>query len=151
VIGHCARQRDSATTNRWERWVTLDKLNPDTLPAPRGYTQVVVATGSRTIYVSGQVAVDARGEVVAPGDAPAQARQAFLNLRAALEAAGASIADVAKLTWYVVGYRLELLPALAAARADVFGEHAPASTLIGVQALAQPEYLVEVEAVAVLG
>ena len=131
--------------------MALDKLNPDTLPTPGGYTQVVVATGSRTIYVSGQVAVDAGGEVVAPGDAPAQARQAFLNLRAALEAAGASVADVAKLTWYVVGYRSELLPALAASRADVFGDHAPASTLIGVHALAQPEYLVEVEAVAVLG
>jgi enamine deaminase RidA (YjgF/YER057c/UK114 family) len=131
--------------------MALDKLNPDTLPTPRGYTQVLVATGSRTIYVSGQVAVDAGGEVVAPGDAPAQARQAFRNLRAALEAAGASVADVAKLTWYVVGYRSELLPALAASRADVFGDHAPASTLIGVQALAQPEYLVEVEAVAILG
>jgi enamine deaminase RidA (YjgF/YER057c/UK114 family) len=131
--------------------VTLDKLNPDTLPTPGGYTQVVVATGGRIIYVSGQVAVDAGGEVVAPGDAPAQARQAFLNLRAALEGSGASVADVAKLTWYVVGYRPELLPALAASRADVFGDHAPASTLIGVQALAQPEYLVEVEAVAILG
>lgn len=97
-------------------------------------------------FVSDQVALDADGNVVAAGDPVGQARQAFLNLRAALEAAGASPADLAKITWYVVGYRPELLPELAAARTEVLGDQLPASTLIGVQALAQPAYLVEVEA-----
>ncbi|HEY7927064.1 MAG: RidA family protein [Candidatus Dormibacteria bacterium] len=128
----------------------LERLNPPELPVPRGYSQVVVARGSRTVYVAGQVAADADGKVVAPGDVVGQARQAFVNLRTALEAAGATIADVARVTWYVVGYRAELLPELAAARREVFGDHAPASTLIGVESLATPEYLVEAEAVAVI-
>jgi enamine deaminase RidA (YjgF/YER057c/UK114 family) len=128
----------------------LERLNPAELPVPRGYSQVVVARGSRTVYVAGQVAADADGKVVAPGDVVGQARQAFVNLRTALEAAGATIADVARVTWYVVGYRAELLPELAAARREVFGDHAPASTLIGVESLATPEYLVEAEAVAVI-
>lgn len=131
--------------------MTIDKLNPPNLPIPRGYSQVVVATGSRTIYVAGQVAVDPQGNVVAPGDAVGQARQAFINLRTALETAGATITDVAKVTWYVVDYRSDLLPDLAAARREVFGDHSPVSTLVGVHALAQPEYLVEVEAIAVVG
>lgn len=130
--------------------MTLTNINPPALPVPKGYTQVVATTGTRTIYVAGQVAVDAIGNVVAPGDVIGQARRAFTNVRSAVEAAGATVEDIAKVTWYVVGYRPELLPHLAAARSDVFGNHAPASTLIGVAALASPDYLVEVEAVAIL-
>ena len=130
--------------------MSLESLNPPGLPVPRGYAQVVAARGSRTVFVAGQVSVDAQGNLVAPGDVVGQARQAFANLRTALVAAGATIADVAKVTWYVVGYRSELLPDLAAARREVFGDHTPASTLVGVAALAMPEYLVEAEAVAVI-
>jgi enamine deaminase RidA (YjgF/YER057c/UK114 family) len=131
--------------------MALSNLNPAVLPTPRGYSQVVMAgAGGRAIFVSGQVAVSADGTAVAPGDVAGQARQAFSNLQAALEAAGATVADVAKITWYVVGYQPEMLPDLAAARAGVLGAHQPASTLIGVHALAQPEYLVEVEAIAIV-
>jgi enamine deaminase RidA (YjgF/YER057c/UK114 family) len=130
--------------------VTLTKINPPGLPVPIGYTQVVATASARTIYVAGQVAVDAIGNVVAPGDVIGQARRAFTNVKTAVEAAGATVEDIAKVTWYVVGYRSELLPHLAAARRDVFGDHAPASTLIGVAALANPDYLVEVEAIAVI-
>src|SRR6476661_6999763 len=101
----------------------VELLNPSTLAKPKGYSQVVVATGRRMVFVAGQVAQDTEGNVVAPGDVVGQARQAFFNLRAALEAAGATISDVAKLTWYVVGYGPEMLPDLAAARREVFGEH----------------------------
>ena len=125
--------------------MTLDKLNPSALPIPTGYSQVVVATGSRMVFVAGQVALDADGTLIAPGDVVGQARQAFANLRTAIEAA-----DVVKMTWYVVGYRPELLPELAAARNEVFQGLAPASTLVGVSALAQPHFLIEVEAVAVI-
>lgn len=130
--------------------MTLTKINPPALPVPMGYTQAVATTGALTIYVAGQVAVDAIGNVVAPGDVVGQARRAFTNVKSAVEAAGATVEDIAKVTWYVVGFRSELLPHLAAARRDVFGDHAPASTLIGVAALANPDYLVEVEAVAVI-
>jgi enamine deaminase RidA (YjgF/YER057c/UK114 family) len=129
--------------------VTIEKINPPALPVPVGYSQVVATQGSRTIYVAGQVALDVIGNVVAPGDVIGQARRAFTNVKSAVEAAGATVEDIVKVTWYVVGYRPELLPHLAAARRDVFGDHAPASTLVGVAALANPDYLVEVEAVAV--
>jgi len=130
--------------------MTLETIDPPTLPTPTGYSQVVVASGQRLVFVAGQVALDPDGNVVSPGDPVGQARQAFANVRAALEAVGATIADVTKVTWYVVGYSAELLPDLAAARREVFGDHAPASTLVGVTGLARPEYLVEAEAVAVL-
>jgi enamine deaminase RidA (YjgF/YER057c/UK114 family) len=126
-----------------------EQINPPALPVPVGYSQVVATQGARTIYVAGQVSLDVIGNVVAPGDVIGQARRAFTNVKSAVEAAGATVEDIVKVTWYVVGYRPELLPHLAAARRDVFGDHAPASTLVGVAALANPDYLVEVEAVAV--
>ena len=130
--------------------MTLRKLNPSALPTPTGYSQVVVAAGSRTVFIAGQVALDRDGGLVAPGDVVGQARQVFANMRIAIEAAGAAIDDVTKITWYVVGYRPEWLPELAAARNEVLGGHMPASTLVGVGALAQDHFLVEVEAVAVI-
>ena len=111
---------------------------------------MVVTSGRRIVFVSGQVSQDADGKLVAPGDFAAQARQAYGNLRIALKAAGATPADVTKLTTYIVGYKPELRPLVAEARATLFraGE-LPASTLVGVQALAEPGFLIEVEAIAV--
>ncbi|TME20344.1 MAG: RidA family protein [Chloroflexi bacterium] len=129
--------------------VALQRLTPDALFKPTAYTQVVVASGRRMVFVSGQVSMDAGGRLVAPGDFAGQARQVYANLRAALEGAGTSPAAVAKLTTYVVGYKAELRPLLAEARGAVFGADLPASTLVGVQALAEPGYLLEVEAIAV--
>ena len=131
--------------------MTLELLNPDELPRPETYSQVVVAAGARTIYVAGQVSVDASGQLVAPGDLAGQARQAYHNVGVALAAAGAGPADVAKITTLVVGYTPDHLTAIGEARRDVFGEHRPASTLVGVQALARPDLLIEVEAIAVVG
>jgi enamine deaminase RidA (YjgF/YER057c/UK114 family) len=111
---------------------------------------VVVATGRKMVFVSGQVALDADGNLVGEGNVIAQARQAFRNVATALGAAGASVADVVKITWYVVDYSEDLFPALMDARTEVFGGHAPAGTLVGVEALGSPAYLTEVEAIAVL-
>ena len=129
--------------------MALQRLTPDALFKPTAYTQVVVASGRRMVFVSGQVSMDAGGRLVAPGDFAGQARQVYANLRTALDGAGIAPADVAKLTTYVVGYKPELRPSLAEARAAVFGAVLPASTLVGVQALAEPGYLLEVEAIAV--
>ena len=128
----------------------MERLSPEGLVKPTAYTQVVVATGRRMVFVSGQVSQDAEGKLVAPDDFAGQAKQAYANLRLALKSAGATPADVTKLTTYVVGYRPELRPLLGEARATVFraGE-LPASTLVGVQALAEPGCLIEVEAIAV--
>ena len=126
--------------------VTLELLNPDRLPASPNYTHVVVARGARTVYISGQVAAGARAD----DEFAVQARAVYANLAIALDAAGARPADVAKLTTYVVDYRPDLLPAITEARAGLFGDHRPASTLVGVAALAQPAFMIEVEAVAVI-
>ncbi len=130
--------------------MALEHINPDGISRPTSYTHVVRASGGSTVYISGQVAIDAGGSIVGAGDFEAQARQVFANLRTALAAVGATFDDVAKMNTYIVDYTPEFLPALQAARADTMGEHPPASTLIGVQALATPELMIEVEAVAVL-
>jgi enamine deaminase RidA (YjgF/YER057c/UK114 family) len=130
--------------------MTLELINPDGLPTPESYTHVVAATGSRLVFVAGQVAEDADGDLVGDGDLAVQARQAFANLGLALAAAGARPDQVARFTIYVVGHRPEYLPAISAARIAVFGDHRPADTLLGVETLAEAGRLIEVEAIAVL-
>ena len=116
------------------------------------YSHVVVASGARTIYISGQVALDENGALVGGDDLGAQTTQVMKNLGLALKAAGASFADVVKITTYVVGYRPEQRAVLGQARGPFFaGRTPPASTLVGVQALAAPDWLVEIEAIAVVG
>lgn len=129
--------------------MTLQRIDPEGLHRPETYSQVVVGRGSRIVFIAGQVSVDGDGQLVAPGDLAGQARQAYLNVGTALRAAAAGPADVAKIVTYVVDYEPAVLPAIREARQAVFGEALPASTLVGVQALAQPEYLIEVEAFAV--
>jgi enamine deaminase RidA (YjgF/YER057c/UK114 family) len=130
--------------------VALERINPDELPTPESYTQVISAAGSRFVFVAGQVAEDAEGKLVAPGDLAAQARQAFANVGHALAAAGARPEQVARITIYVVDHRPEYLPDISAARIAVFGDHRPADTLLGVETLAEPGYLIEVDAIAVV-
>ena len=131
--------------------VPRERINPAGLSRPRGYTHVVTTRGGKHVFVSGQVALDAEGNLVGKGDLKTQADKAFENLRVALEAAGASFADVVKLNTYVVGYRSQHLAVLSEVRARHLGEAAlPASTLLGVQALAREGLLIEVEAVAVV-
>ena len=126
-------------------------LTPFDLFKPAVYSQVVVASGRRMVFISGQVSMDANGGPVAPGDFAGQVTQVYRNLRSAIAGAGANPADVTKLTTYVVGYRPEMLPVIGEARTALFGSvDLPASTLVGIQALAQPAYLVEVEAIAVI-
>lgn len=125
-------------------------INPDDLHTPQSYTHVVVATGRRMVFVAGQAADDSQGNLVGAGDVAAQARQAFANLGRALAAAGARPDQVTRITIYVVDHRPEYLPLVSAARIAVFGDHRPADTFLGVQTLAEPGYLIEVEAIAVV-
>jgi enamine deaminase RidA (YjgF/YER057c/UK114 family) len=129
--------------------MTLELINPEDLPTHESYTQVVAATGSRLVFVAGQVADDTEGNLVGAGDLAAQARQAFANLGRALAAAGARPEQVTRITIYVVGHRAEYLPDISAARIAVFGDHKPADALLGVETLAEPGYLIEVDAIAV--
>lgn len=130
----------------------LVHLRPEGLHNLPTYTQVVAATGARQVFVSGQVAVDADGTPVGLGDLAAQTEQVMENLKVALAAAGADFADVTKITTFVVDYRPEHRPVIAEVRSRYLPEGAPpASTLVGVTALAAPEWLIEIEATAVVG
>jgi enamine deaminase RidA (YjgF/YER057c/UK114 family) len=133
--------------------VTKESINPSSVfrSLDHGFSQGVVASGTRTLYVAGQTAWDSHKQIIGGSDLEAQARQAFTNLRAILEAAGGTLADVVSLRIYVVDYRPEQARALGSAFRDFFsGEAPPASTWIGVSALADPGFLIEVEATAVL-
>ncbi|HET6392497.1 MAG TPA: RidA family protein [Blastococcus sp.] len=132
----------------------VELIDPEGLPKSDAYVQVGVATGSRTVYVSGQVARTAEGEPVGPGDLAAQVEQAYVNLATALSAAGGSFDDIAKVTVFVVDWDPSKLAALmegagrVAARLGSFPVRP--MTLIGVAALTEPDLMVEVEAIAVL-
>jgi enamine deaminase RidA (YjgF/YER057c/UK114 family) len=130
--------------------MTLERINPEDLPTPLSYTHVIVATGSRLVFVAGQEPEDEQGNLVGPGDLAAQARQVFANLGRALAAGGARPDQVAKITIFVVSYRPGYLPAIEEGRVALFGDHKPADTLVGVEALSRPEYLIEVEAIALI-
>lgn len=128
----------------------LERINPVGLASPETYSHVVVATGSRLVFVAGQVAEDEQANLVGAGDLAAQARQAFENVGRALAGAGARPAQVAKITIFVVDLRDHYLPAIEAARAALFGDHKPVDALIGVDKLAHPGCLIEIEALAVV-
>jgi enamine deaminase RidA (YjgF/YER057c/UK114 family) len=130
--------------------MALECINPDSLPVPTTYSQVVVATGNKLVFVSGQEPEDINGKLVGPGDLAVQARQVFGNLGRALAAAGARPDQVCRITIHVVNYdRDKCLPAIEAARKSLFGDHKPADVVMGVAALS-PGYLIEVDAFAVI-
>lgn len=127
-------------------------INPDGMVKPGAYTPAISVTGGKTVYISGQVSQDGQGNIVGQGDLLAQTQQVYKNLGIALAASGASFADVVKLNVYVVNYKPEHRAVLQSVREKhVSKDNPPASTLIGVQALARPEFMVEIEAVAVVG
>lgn len=125
--------------------------SPDGLPPTVGYSHVAaVPASARLIFVSGQIAADARGTIVGPGDIEAQTRQVFRNLERALAAEGAAWADVVKLTFFVTD--TEQLATVRSVR-DEFVDTAapPASSLVKVAGLVHPDLLIEVDAVAACG
>ncbi|GHF45212.1 RidA family protein [Streptomyces griseosporeus] len=122
---------------------------PDGVAPAAQYSHVVLGTG-RFVAVSGQIALDEDGKVVGEGDPAAQARQVFENLRRCLAAAGAGFDDVIKLTYFVTD--VAHLPAIREARAaHIPDDRLPASSAVQVAALVRPEFLLEIEAFAVIG
>ena len=116
---------------------------------PPSYSQAVKATEAKTIvYVAGQVAYDKDGAAACRGDFRGQAREAFKAIKALVEAQGGTLDSVVKLNTYVtdIRYRVDLVPV----REEFFGKKGPASTLIAVPALAHPDWMIEIEAVAIL-
>ncbi|WP_019074008.1 RidA family protein [Streptomyces hokutonensis] len=129
-------------------------MNPSGLPKIDVYRQVSIASGSRLVFVAGQVAWDAEGVTIGEGDLAAQVEQSYLNVGTALAEVGGSFDDVAKLTFYVVDWTPAKMPPLlegiSRAAAQLGITPAPPTTLIGVAALDVPDHLVEIEATAVL-
>jgi 2-iminobutanoate/2-iminopropanoate deaminase len=128
-------------------------INPNSLftGLPHGFSQVVIATGRKMVFISGQTAWDPRKNIVGGDSVLEQARQAFRNLEKAMEAAGGTLKDIVALRIYVVDYQAESGTAVGTALREFFSpQNPPASTWIGISALAAPEFLIEIEATAVL-
>ncbi len=130
-----------------------EAVNPDTMynAVQFGFSHAVESEGGRLLHLAGQVAWDGNGELVGPGDLAAQARQCFANLTEVLASRGATAANVVRLRTYVVDYSPDKLEVLGPAIGAFYRDVVPAAnTLLGVQALAMPDFLIEVEATAVL-
>lgn len=123
--------------------------NPDGLFKPTTFSQIAIGEGDEIVFISGQTARDENGQIVGHGDVRKQADVALMNVRIAVEAAGGSISDIAKITTYIV----DLQPDDRLWIGELVKRHfpqPPAHTLVGISALAAPELLVEIEAMAVL-
>jgi enamine deaminase RidA (YjgF/YER057c/UK114 family) len=130
----------------------IERLNPAGVHTPTVYTHAVTVSDARLVFISGQIALDEENNLVGVGDLRAQAAQAFANLNTVLGSLGADFSHVLKLTMYIANYRADehlsiVREVLARYVAD---DQRPANTLVGVQALAQPALLIEVEAVAAI-
>lgn len=124
-------------------------INPPTVAPPTGYTHVVEVTQGRMVFISGQIALDSSGNLVGRDDVAAQAHQVFANLRAALEAVGASFAHLVKCNYYLLD--VSQLPAVRQIRNQYINTaNPPASTVVEVRGLAHPDFLIEIEAVAIV-
>lgn len=126
----------------------IQRMNPTGISAPNGYSHVVSVRGGRTVYIAGQLARNAQGETVGRGDFAAQTRQVFANLETALKAAGATFNDVVKMNTYVRD--ASQVQVVRDIRAQYFTKEVPATTLVEVSRLAAPEFLIEIEAIAVV-
>ncbi|NJN53875.1 MAG: RidA family protein [Anaerolineae bacterium] len=128
-------------------------LNPDSLFPSRqyGFSQIVVAQGSRTVYFSGQVAWDENQNIIGTDDLRAQVWQSLRNVQTAVAAAGGTMADIVALRIYIVQEWMDKTAPVSEGLKTFFpGEHPPVTTWIGVASLARPEFLIEIEGTAVL-
>lgn len=130
-----------------------DRLQPASLNAstPFGYSQVVRAKGGTHIFCAGQTSWNADLKIIGTGDFRTQIRKTLENVEAALAEAGATCADVTSLRIYVVDYSVEKLPTIGEELTNFFGpDNLPANTLLGIDKLALPDFMIEIEATAVI-
>jgi enamine deaminase RidA (YjgF/YER057c/UK114 family) len=130
----------------------LRVFSPPQLPKPVGYSHIGEVTSGKLIYVAGQVAMDAAGNIVGKGDYRAQLEQIFANLKTAVEAAGASFKNVVKLNYYIVDTveRPQFFAYREVRDKYVDTANPPVATVVIVRGLFLPEFLVEIEAIAVV-
>lgn len=130
-----------------------EAINPNTMyPSVQfGFSHATRSLSGTTIHCAGQVALDKNGAVVGKGDLLAQTAQSLENLKTVLAAAGATPADVVRMRTYIVNHKPEYLGPVCGAISAFYGDSLPAAnTLIGVQALAEPDFLIEIEVTAQL-
>lgn len=128
----------------------ISVLNPARLAQPNGFSQVAIDNRNGTVFISGQVAYDAQGSIVGVNDLAAQTRQVLQNLQTALAEAGSDFRHTLKLNFYVKNLSEEAVAIIRKERAPFLPQdQLPASTLVGVSALAKEDLLLEVEAYAV--
>jgi enamine deaminase RidA (YjgF/YER057c/UK114 family) len=132
---------------------TKEFINPKTLLTPPGYSHVAKINSGTIVYIAGQVPADAAGRLVGAGDLEAQAEQVYRNLKSAVEAAGGTMADIVKVNIYLVAEVDQAsIPKLRAIRDRYLNVAAPpVSTLAFIARLAQPGWLIEIDAVAAIG
>jgi reactive intermediate/imine deaminase len=124
-------------------------IRPDKLPEPKApFSYGILTSPGKLLFIAGQTPINEKGEIVGVGDFEAQARQVFENVKAVVEAAGGSFADIVKVTIYITDAKYR--PELDRVRKAFYGTTPPTSTLLIVSGLAQKEYLLEVESIAVL-
>ena len=121
-------------------------LNPDTMSQPRGYSHVVKV--GNTAYIAGQVSAARDGTVVGKGDPEAQTRQIWHNLEAAVKSIGGTLNDIVKTTTYVTN--INYATAIRKVREERFPTNPPTSTLLVVAGLANPDFMMEIEAIAIV-
>lgn len=126
----------------------VQHINPPTLGAPHGYTHVIIVDGGRTVYIAGQVPLDAHGQLVGAGDFAAQARQTFENLKAALAAGGANLSDVVQMTTYVTD--MAQVGTYRKVRNQYMHDPMPTASLVEVKGLFRQDVMLEISAVAVV-
>lgn len=126
-------------------------INPDSLfPSLQyGFSQIVVAQGSRTIYFSGQVAWDENQNIIGEDDLEAQVWQSLRNVETAVTAAGGTMTDIVALRIYIVHQWMDKTAPVSAGLKAFFPDNPPTATWIGVPSLARPEFLIEIEGTAV--
>ena len=130
-----------------------DIINPESMYSciEFGFSHAALSTGGKLLHCAGQVAWDKNQNVVGPGDLALQMRQALKNLSTVLESVGAGPENLVRIRTYVVDYTPDKLAAIGPELAEFYGDLLPApNTLLGVQALAMPDFLVEIEATAVI-
>jgi enamine deaminase RidA (YjgF/YER057c/UK114 family) len=143
------KQTSQGEERKMSNETNFQLLIPNTMPKSVGYSQLAVVKGGTVVFIAGQVALDKSGNVVGKDDFKAQIQQVFENLKAAVEAAGGSFNDVVKLNSYFLD--LSHAPDFREVRDKYINvKNPPASTAIQVSRLFRPEFLVEVEAVAVV-
>lgn len=124
-------------------------INPKELFKTNAYTQIVTTEGGKTIYISGQIPINEKGELVGKDSLSVQINQVFKNINTALKSVNATFNDVIKVTYYIKNYKPEYLPLIREMRSKYFNkENPPSASLVGVQSLFLDDILIEVEVVA---